>query len=342
MPTHNSMWIYVARRLGLAILTLLGAIVAVFVMTHVLPGNPAVVKAGAYATPDVVHSLEHEMGLDRPLPEQLGLYVLHALQGDLGVSTRTGHPVATDLLQRLPATGELALYSVLLAILLGVPLGVLAAVREGGWFDRVVQQVAILGASTPLFWLGIVLIFVLYVLLGVAAAPVGRLDTDVPPPPSVTGLYTIDAVLAFDWQAFHSAASHLLLPVLTLGFVVMAPLIKMSRSAMLSVLITDFVQAAWSFGLAPRTVIWGDALNNAMLNLLTVIGIVLGYVMAGNVIVEALFAWPGIGLYAFNGITGRDYDAIQGFVLLVAATYVVLNLVIDLLYMLIDPRVRLG
>jgi len=338
----KSLWIYVARRLALAVVTLLGAIVAVFVMTHVLPGNPAVVKAGAYATPEVLRSLEHEMGLDRPLPEQLAVYVVHALQGNLGFSTRSGQPVAADLLQRAPATSELALYSVLFAVLIGVPLGVLGAVREGGWFDKVVQQVAILGASTPLFWLGIVLIFVLYVTLGVAPAPVGRLDTAVPAPRAVTGLYTLDAVLAFDWRALGSAAGHLALPVLTLGFVVMAPLIKMSRAAMSSILKADFIQADWSFGLPYPTVIWSDALRNAMLNLLTVIGIVLGYVMAGNVIVEALFAWPGIGLYAFNGITGRDYDAIQGFVLLVAALYVAINLVIDLLYMAIDPRVRLG
>jgi peptide/nickel transport system permease protein len=335
-------WFYLARRLGLAVITLLGAIVTVFVMTHVLPGNPAVVKAGAYATPEVLRSLEHEMGLDRPLPEQLGLYVWHALQGDLGVSTRSGHPVAVDLVQRLPATGELALYSLLLAVLVGVPLGVLAAVREGGWFDRVVQQLAILGASAPLFWLGIVLIFFLYVEWGIAPAPVGRLDTGVAAPAGVTGLYTVDALLELNWRALGSAAAHLVLPVLTLGFVIMAPLIKMSRAAMSSVLGSDFIQAAYSFGLPQRTVVWGDALKNSMLSLLTVIGIVLGYVMAGNVIVEALFAWPGIGLYAFNGITGRDYDAIQGFVLLVAAMYVIVNLVIDVLYMLIDPRVRLG
>jgi peptide/nickel transport system permease protein len=338
----RSFWIYLARRLGLAVITLIGAIVAVFVMTHVLPGNPALVKAGVYSTPEVLKALEHEMGLDRPLPEQLAVYVLHALRGDLGVSTRSGHPVAADLVQRLPATAELALYSVLLAVLIGVPLGITAAVREGGWFDRVVQQLAILGASAPLFWLGIVLIFLLYVKLGVAPAPVGRLDTGVQPPPAVTGLYTIDAALGFNAAALASAAGHLVLPVLTLGFVLMAPLIKMSRASMSTILRADFIQAAASFGLPQRTVVWGDGLKNAMMGLLTVVGIVLGYVMAGNVIVEALFAWPGIGLYAWNGITGRDYDAIQGFILLVAATYVVVNLVIDVLYMLIDPRVRLG
>src|SRR5260221_73907 len=276
----KAFWFYLARRLGLAVITLLGAIVTVFVMTHVLPGNPALVKAGAYATPEVLRSLEHEMGLDRPLPEQLGLYVLHALQGDLGVSTRSGHPVAVDLVQRLPATGELALYSLLVAVFVGVPLGVLAAVREGGWFDRGVQQLAILGASAPLFWLGIVLIFFLYVEWGIAPAPVGRLDTGISAPTGVTGLYTVDALLTLNWRALASSAAHLVLPVLTLGFVLMAPLIKMSRAAMSSVLNSDFVEAAYSFGLPQHTVVWGDALKNSMLSLLTVIGIVLGYVMA--------------------------------------------------------------
>lgn len=338
----RSFWVYVGRRSGLAVITLVGAIVAVFVMTHVLPGNPALVKAGVYSTPEVLHALEREMGLDKPLPEQLALYLVHAFQGDLGVSTRSGHPVAPDLLQRLPATAELALFSLVLAVGIGVPLGVLAAVKEGGWFDRIVQQLAILGASAPLFWLGVMLIFVLYVQLGVAPAPVGRLDTGVEAPPHVTGLYTFDSLFAINTRALASAAAHLFLPVLTLGFVTMAPLIKMSRASMSSMLKADFIQAAYSFGLPQRTVVWGDGLKNAMMSLLTVVGIVLGYLMAGNVIVEALFAWPGIGLYAWNGITGRDYDAVQGFVLLVAATYVVVNLVIDILYMLIDPRVRLG
>jgi peptide/nickel transport system permease protein len=339
---RTRLWVYLGRRLVLAAITLLGAIVAVFVITHVLPGNPAVVKAGAHATPDVLRALEREMGLDRPLPEQLVGYVARVLRGDLGVSTRTGHPVAADLMQRVPATAELAMYGFFLAIGLGVPIGVLAAVRSGGWFDRLAQLVAILGASTPLFWLGIVLIFFLYVKLGIAPAPVGRLDTGVEAPSTLTGLYTVDSLLTLNWHTLTSSAGHLVLPVVTLAFVIMAPLIKMSRAAMSSVLSADFIQAAYSFGLPERTIVWGDALRNTIISLLTVIGIVLGYLMAGNVIVETLFAWPGVGLYAWNALTGRDYDAIQGFVLLVAAVYVVVNLAIDMLYMLIDPRIRLG
>ena len=336
------LWSYVAKRLGLAVITLLGVIVAVFIMTRILPGDPAVVMAGNNATPAVLQSLRKEMGLDRPLPVQLGSYMVDVLHGNLGVSSQTGHPVLQDLLQRLPATVELSLYSLLVALLLGIPIGAMAAVHSGRWIDRVAQQIAILGASTPIFWLGIVLIFIFYVKLGIAPEPVGRLGTGVQSPPTITGLYTIDGVLTLHWSAFASAAGHLVLPVLVLGFVIMAPLIKMSRAAMSAVLDTDFIQADYSFGLPQRRIIWQDALKNTMIALLTVVGIVLGYLMAGNVIVETIFAWPGIGLYAWNGITSSDYMAIQGFVLVVAIMYVLINLIVDILYMVIDPRVRLA
>lgn len=333
---------YVGKRLALAAITLIGVIIAVFVMTRVLPGNPAAVKAGTHATPEALRALEKEMGLDRPLPEQLGRYLVRVLQGDLGTSTRTGHPVREDLLQRLPATIELSLYSLLFALLLGVPVGALAAVRRDQWVDRLAQAISLLGASSPIFWLGIVLIFVFYVKLGIAPGPVGRINTHIQPPSTITGLYTIDSLLTLNWTALRSSAAHLVLPVITLGFVIMAPLIKMSRSAMAAVLETDYIQAAYSFGLPEWQIIWRDALRNSLLSLLTVVGIVLGYLMAGNVIVETIFAWPGIGLYAWNGLTGNDYDGIQGFVLFVGFMYVVINLVVDLLYMVIDPRVRLA
>jgi peptide/nickel transport system permease protein len=311
-------------------------------MTRVLPGDPAAVIAGTNATPGTLRALRHEMGLDRPLPVQLGSYIVDVLHGNLGVSTQTGHPVLQDVLQRLPATIELSLYSLLLALLIGIPLGVLAAARRGGWIDRVAQPIAVLGASTPLFWLGVVLIFIFYVQLGIAPEPVGRLSTGVNPPPAITGLYTIDSLLTLHGGALASAIGHLVLPVLALGFVILAPLIKMSRAAMLTVLDADFIQADYSFGLSERQIVWRDALKNTMISLLTVFGIVLGYLLAGNVIVERIFAWPGIGLYAWDGINSSDYMAIQGFVLVVAIIYVLVNLAVDILYMVIDPRVRLA
>ncbi|HEY7036517.1 MAG TPA: ABC transporter permease [Thermomicrobiales bacterium] len=333
---------YLARRLALSVVTLLGVIVTVFVVTRVLPGDPVLVKAGAYATPEVRAAISKQLGLDKPFLVQLGDYVGNVVRGDLGESIRSGHPVRQDLSHRLPATIELALAALLFGGVLGIPLGIWAAVRRGSWLDGLIHQVAIVGAATPLFWFGLVLIYLFYHLWNIAPAPVGRLSTDVAPPQHLTGLYTIDALLTGNWTALRDALAHLVLPTLALGFVVMSPFIKMSRSAMLNVLGSDYVLAARSLGLSDREIVRQDALKNALVSLLTVAGIVLGYLLAGNVLVETIFSWPGIGYYAWNAITGSDYDAINGFVLVVAIIYVLLNLAIDIAYTLIDPRIRLG
>ena len=332
---------YLLRRLGLAAVTLVGVIFAVFFMTRVLPGDPASVKAGAYATEEARAAIAREMGLDKPVPVQLTTYLGNILQGDFGTSTRSGQPVRQDLLSRLPATVELALFSLMLAALVGIPLGVWAAVRQGSRVDALVQQWTILAAALPLFWFGLVLIYLFYHVWGIAPPPVGRLDLGIPPPPAITGLYTVDALLSGNWAAFRNALAHLALPVLALGVATMSPFIKVARSAMLDVMASDYVLAAKSLGFSEREVIWHDALKNALIGLLTVAGIVLGYLLAGNVLVETIFAWPGIGFYAWNALTGSDYDAIQGFVLTIAIIYVFLNLAIDVAYSLIDPRIRL-
>jgi peptide/nickel transport system permease protein len=333
---------YLLRRLALSVVTLFGVIVTVFVVTRVLPGDPVVVKAGQYATPEVRAAISKELGLDKPFLVQLITYVGNVLRGDLGESTRSGHPVRQDLGSRLPATIELALAALFVGAAFGIPLGIWAAVRRGSWLDGVVHQIAIVGAATPLFWFGLVLIYLFYHLWHIAPAPVGRLSSDLDPPRDLTGLYTVDALLTGNWAVFRDALAHLALPTFALGFVVMSPFIKMSRSAMLNVLGSDYVLAAKSLGLSDREIVWQDALKNALVSLLTVLGIVLGYLLAGNVLVETIFAWPGIGYYAWNAITGSDYDAINGFVLAVALIYVGLNLAIDVAYTLIDPRIRLG
>ncbi|MCC6312585.1 MAG: ABC transporter permease [Thermomicrobiales bacterium] len=333
---------YVLRRLALTAVTLVGVILAVFAMTRILPGDPVAVKAGTYATDEVRASIRKELGLDKPVPVQLATYVGNVLKGDFGRSTRSGHPVRDDLFNRLPATVELALAALLVGALVGGPLGIWAALRRGGRLDAAVQQVAILSAAMPLFWFGLVLIFFFYHLWGIAPPPVGRLATNIAPPTHLTGLYTVDALLTANWSALRSALGHLALPTLALGVAVMASFIKMARSAMIGVLDSDYILAAKSLGLSDREIVWQDALKNALVSLLTVVGIVLGYLLAGNVLIETIFAWPGIGYYAWNALTGSDYDAIQGFVLLVAIVYVFLNLAIDLAYTVIDPRIRLG
>jgi peptide/nickel transport system permease protein len=333
---------YLIRRLALTAITLFGVMIAVFLMTRVLPGDPVSVKAGTYASPEARAAITKELGLDRPLPVQLYTYVLDVLRGDFGQSTRSGHPVREDLFQRLPATIELAVASLATGAVIGIPLGIWAALGHGTRRDAVIQQLSIVSAATPVFWFGLVLIYLLYARWQIAPPPVGRLDTSVAPPTDITGLYTLDALVTGNWSAFRNAAGHLILPTVTLGVIVMSPFIKMARSSMITVLSSDYILAAKSLGLSEREIVWQDALKNAMVSLLTVGGIVLGYLLAGNVLVETIFAWPGMGFYAWNALTGSDYDAIQGFVLTVAIIYVFLNLAIDLAYTVIDPRIRLA
>ncbi len=333
---------YTLRRLLLAVVTLCGVIVAVFLITRILPGNPAAVRLGPYAQPELLAALEHEMGLDQPLPVQFVSYVGKLAQGDMGKSWRTGQPVRADLTQRLPATLELALSATLIAIVVGLILGILAALLQNTWFDQAVRVVTILGASTALFWLALVLIFVFYYRLGWAAAPLDRLSVGVQPPRALTGLFVVDSLLTGNTVALKDALHHLALPSLTLAFVVSAPIIKIVRAAMLDQLHADYIRTAKTIGVPMSEILWRDALRNAMIPILTTIGIVFGYLMAGNVLVEMIFAWPGIGSYAWMALLNKDFEAIQGFVLLIAAIYVCLNLVIDLLYSVVDPRIRLG
>ncbi len=221
-------------------------------------------------------------------------------------------------------------------------MGIYAALHHGSKRDAGIQQVAIFSAATPVFWLGLVLIYLFYARWNIAPAPVGQLSTNIEPPRTITHLLLVDSLITLNWAAFKDAAGHLVLPVITLSFIVMSPFIKMARTSMLNVLGSDYITAARSLGLSDREIIRQDALKNVMVQLLTVSGIVLGYLLAGNVLVETIFAWPGLGFYAWNALTGSDYDAIQGFVLIVAIIYVFLNFFVDLAYTLIDPRIRLA
>jgi ABC-type dipeptide/oligopeptide/nickel transport system permease component len=333
---------YVLRRLLLAAITLVGVSIAVFILTRILPSDPAALRAGPLATEELIAQYRHEMGLDQPLYAQFANYAGLLLHGDLGTSWRTQQPVRDELSRRLPATLELAATAFLLALLLGLTLGILAAVYAGRWPDQVARAFATLGASLALFWLALVAIQVFYFNLGWAPPPLGRLSVSLPEPPHVTGLFTLDSLLAGDIAAFADAVNHLWLPAFTLAFVVSAPIIKITRGAMLDTLGSDFVRTARAIGLPPWQVVLQDALRNALIPVLTTLGVVFGYLMAGNVIVERVFSWPGIGYYAWNALVTNDFNAVQGFVLLIAVTYVTLNLCIDLAYGYISPRIRLG
>ncbi len=333
---------YVLRRFALSAITLVGVAIAVFLLTRLLPSDPAALRAGPLASEELIAQYRSEMGLDQPLAAQFAGYAGLLLRADLGVSWRTEQPVLDELGQRLPATLELALAAFALALALGLTLGILAAVYAGKWVDHVVRGFATLGASLALFWLALVGVQVFYSTLRWAPPPLGRFPVGVTEPPRVTGLLTIDSLLTGDLAAFGTAIHYLWLPALTLAFVVSAPIIKITRGAMLEALGSDYVRTARAIGLPAFRVILVDALRNALIPVLTTLGVVFGYLMAGNVIIERVFSWPGIGFYAWNALVTNDFNAVQGFVLLIAITYVALNLCIDLAYGLISPQIRLG
>ena len=330
-----------ARRLAAALPTLAGVVVVTFVMTRALPGDPAAYFAGPAATREAVEEIRRQLGLDQPLWVQFGRYLADLARGDLGVSITTGQPVLSDIAQRLPASAELTLLGLLIAAGFGIPMGVAAALRPNSWVDHLCRVVATAGVSLPTFFTGLLLVYVFYYLLGWAPAPLGRLDAFSSPPPHVTGFHLIDSALAGDGETFLAAAAQLVLPVLTLGIFALAPIARMTRGAMLAVMSSDFIRAARASGLAGRTIVVRYALRNALLPVVTTLGMVLSFLLGANVLVEKVFAWPGIGSYAVEALIASDYAPVQGFVMTMAALYVALNLLIDLAYQAIDPRVRI-
>jgi ABC-type dipeptide/oligopeptide/nickel transport system permease component len=333
---------YLLKRVGLSLLTILGIVVVVFFVSRVLPGDAAALRAGPYADAERIEQVRTQLGFDRPLPEQFVDHTLSVARLDLGVSSRSNQPVRDELFARLPATLELGLYALFLACLVGIPLGVLAARRQGRPVDVVIRSIAVLGSSMALFWLGLLLLYFGFFRLGWFPGPVDRLPIGASPPRQLTGFFTLDALLAGDPRTALTALHHLALPVLTLAIVLTAPIIKMVRGAMCETLGADYTRTARAVGVPARRYIWTDGFRNALLPVVTAIGIVFGYLLGGNIIVEFIFSWPGVGRYAYQAIQSNDLQALQGFVILVGLLYVLLNLLIDLLYARIDPRVRLG
>ncbi|MCR9126450.1 MAG: ABC transporter permease [Rhodobacteraceae bacterium] len=326
-------------RIAQAVPVVFGVVVISFLLTRALPGDPAVYFAGVMADEQSIEQTRIALGLDKPLPQQFAIYVGNLLQGDLGQSVSSGRAVATDLANRLPASLELTLTALLLAVLVAVPLGVWAATRPGTWVDHLCRIVVTAGVSLPTFFTGILLIYIFYYILGVAPSPLGRLDFIYFEPDHVTGFYLIDAALAGDWETWRGAVKQLMLPSITLALFTLAPVARMTRAAMLSALSADFIRTARAAGLSGRKVLFGYALRNALLPVVTTLGMVFSFALGANVLVEKVFAWPGIGSYAVEALVVSDYAAVQGFVLAMALLFVTLNLVIDLLYTVIDPRI---
>jgi peptide/nickel transport system permease protein len=335
------MLLMVAKRLLLAIPSLIGVVVVTFLLTRALPGDPAAYFAGPAATKEAIQEIRVKLGLDKSLPQQFLGYVRDLARGDMGSALTTGQPVAAEIRQRLPASAELTLLGLILAMGIAVPLGIFAATNPNSIIDHACRVVATAGVSLPVFFTGLILVYVFYYLLGWAPAPLGRLDVFYSEPAKVTGFYLIDSLIARDGEVFWASLKQLILPALTLGIFSLAPIARMTRASMLAVLASDFVRTARASGLTPFTVIVTYAFRNAMLPVVTTLGMVFSFLLGANVLVEKVFAWPGIGSYAVEALIASDFAPVQGFVLTMAVMYVALNLLIDILYGLIDPRVRI-
>lgn len=309
-----------------------------FFMVRAIPGDPAQIMLGQQATQAQIQQVRENMGLDKPLFVQYGLFLKDALSGDLGDSIVTGRPVTTELMVRLPATFELTAFAMLLAVLVGIPVGVISAVKQYSLLDKTTSVLALTGISMPIFWLAMILVVIFGVNLELLPFP-GRLGPTTAIT-SITGLVLVDSLLTLNFAGFWDGLLHLIMPALALGTIPMAVVMRMTRSSMLEVMGEDYVRTARAKGVVPWRVVFKHALRNAMLPTITVIGLQVGLLIGGAIITETIFSWPGIGLYAYQSISGRDYASIQGVVLYGALLFVLINLVVDILYAVLDPRVR--
>ena len=330
---------YITHRLVFVGPQLIGILFVSFMLVKLIPGDPAVMMLGPFATEDGLARLRAELGLDRSILEQFGIYVFRVVQGDLGTSWQTTMPVTSDLTQRFPATLELVTLSLALALLIGIPLGVAGAKNTRGILRKIADYYGLMAGSLPDFWFALVLIFIFYTILGIAPAPLGRLDFVIIPPDTITGSLLIDSLIAGNWAAFRNAAGHLVLPVVTLGIINAGPILKMTQSTMERMLQADFSKYAEMCGL-PRNVVVRKAFRNALPSIVTIVSVLYGFLIGGAVLVEIVFSWGGAGQYAVQGVLNSDLNPVLGFVLYSAILSLVIYLIVDLIYFAIDPRTR--
>jgi peptide/nickel transport system permease protein len=330
----------IARFLLIVATTYLGLLAVTFFIGRVIPIDPVLAIVGDRAPAHVVERTREEMGLNRPLVEQFVIYVRNALQGEFGRSVLTTNPVMTDIRRVFPATIELATLGTLIGAMLGIPLGVLAAVRRGSIVDQIVRVIGLIGYSVPIFWLGLLALLVFYARLGWTAGP-GRIDvvfeyTFTP----ITGFYLLDAIIQRDWAAFRDIFAHIILPGALLGYFSLAYISRMTRSFMLNELQQEYIVAARAKGLSETRIIWGHALRNAAVPLVTVIALSYAGLLEGSVLTETVFSWPGLGLYITNSLQNADMNAVLGGTIIIGSVFIGINLLSDLLYRLLDPRTR--
>jgi len=312
---------YIFKRVLAAVPVLIGVSILTFIISHAIPGDPARIIVGPKASKEAVEAIRKEHGLDRPLPVQYVRYMKGLVQGDLGQSIRNHRPVTKDLADFFPATLELTLASLFLCLTVGIPLGILAAVQRNRLADHVARVFSVIGVSTPVFWLGLMLLLLFYRNLGWLPGS-GRLDITSSPPAAVTGLYVIDAILARDWALLKEVLSHLILPAFCLSYVYLAVITRIVRSSMIAVLGQDYITTA------------------CVIPTVTIAGLSLGELLGGAILTETIFAWPGMGKYVVDSINALDFPAIMGFTLLASTAYVAINLGVDVLYAFLNPRIR--
>lgn len=330
----------VLRRLAGALLVVLGVVTITFLLTRVFIADPTNLFVAPTADAEERERVREAMGLSDPLLTQYLHFLGDLVRGDLGRSFLTGRPVVTDLMDRLPATLELATYALVGGTLLGIAAGVTAAVTEGSWFDHAVRMLSVAGLALPQFWVGLMLIWIFFVTLGIAPGPTGQLPIGVEGPPTVTGLLAVDCLLTGNFSLLGTVLAQLWLPVMTLGYGVFSPITRGVRSAMVLALRADYIRTARSLGLSRRRIWFVHALKNALLPVLTMIAGTIGWAFSGAVLVEGVFAWPGVGQYVLNAMQSSDFPAVQGFVLYAAVLYVVIYQLTDLAYVAADPRIR--
>jgi ABC-type dipeptide/oligopeptide/nickel transport system permease component len=332
-----------------SVAVILGVLTVAFFVTHVFAPDPTNLflspGGNGFASPQAAAAerlkVRTSLGLGSPLPVQYYHFIDNLLHGNLGVSFQTGRSVTSDLLARLPATAELAVYALVLGLLFGIVFGVVSAVKRESIFDHIVRFFTIGGLSLPSFWVGLMLIWIFTTKLRITPSPIGRLSAGVVPPHRITGFYVIDGLLQGDWSTAADAAAHLVLPVVTLAIVLGAPLSKIIRSSMIEALDSDYIRTATAIGFGRRRIWMVYALKNALLPVLTVLASVVAQTFCGTVLVEGIFGWPGVGNYALQAITTSDFPAVQGFVLYTAIIYIVIYELLDYCYSLADPRIRL-
>ena len=328
---------HIIRRILLLFPTLLGISIIIFLMMHITPGDPAELLLGERATQPALEALREHLGLNEPLYVQYGMFLKRLMKGDLGETIWTRQKVWIEVKQRFPATIELSVAAMLISSVLGVILGIISATKQYSLFDYLSMLGALVGVSMPIFWLGLVLMLIFSLNLGWFPMS-GRLSVGIDLDP-ITNFYILDALLTKNWPAFKDALWHITLPAFTLSTIPMAIVARMTRSSMLEVLRQDYIKTARAKGLSPGIVVMKHALRNALIPVITVIGLMFGILMAGAILTETIFAWPGVGKWLYDAVLQRDYMVIQGGTLFVAAIFVIINLVVDILYAVINPKI---